>query len=111
MFIKLNGKELSYNNLVDVDAAVSLIAEFKDEDTTFAILKHNNACGVATRDNMSTAWKDALACDPVSAFGGILITNREVDAETATLISELFRSEEHTSELQSLMRISYAVFC
>ncbi|HEY9561601.1 MAG TPA: bifunctional phosphoribosylaminoimidazolecarboxamide formyltransferase/IMP cyclohydrolase [Anseongella sp.] len=90
MFIKLNGKELSYNNLVDVDAAVSLIAEFKDEDTTFAILKHNNACGVATRDNMSTAWKDALACDPVSAFGGILITNREVDAETATLISELF---------------------
>src|SRR5690606_37886804 len=90
MFVKLNGKELSYNNLVDVDAAVSLIAEFEGEDPTFAILKHNNACGVATRGELATAWKDALACDPVSAFGGILIANREVDAETAALINELF---------------------
>ncbi|HYH56850.1 MAG TPA: bifunctional phosphoribosylaminoimidazolecarboxamide formyltransferase/IMP cyclohydrolase [Anseongella sp.] len=90
MFVKLNGKELSYNNLVDVDAAVALIAEFAGKDPTFAILKHNNACGVATRRTLPEAWKDALACDPVSAFGGILITNSEVDAETASAISELF---------------------
>lgn len=90
MFLKLNGKELSYNNLVDVDAAVSLMAEFRDDDPTFAILKHNNACGVATCDSLEEAWKTALACDPVSAFGGILISNRPVDAATAALISELF---------------------
>ena len=89
MFDKLHGKELSYNNLLDVDAAVNLIAEFQGE-TTFAILKHNNACGVASRPKLSDAWKAALAGDPVSAFGGVLITNVEVDGETAELISGLF---------------------
>lgn len=88
MFDKLNGKELSYNNLVDVDAAVTLIDEFNDP--TFAILKHTNACGVASRATVKQAWLDALACDPVSAFGGVLITNREVDAETAQEINKLF---------------------
>lgn len=88
MFNKLNGKELSYNNLVDVDAAVALIDEFTEP--TFAILKHTNACGVASRHNLTEAWKDALACDPVSAFGGILICNAEVDAETAAEINKLF---------------------
>jgi len=88
MFTKLNGKELSYNNLVDVDAAVALIDEFTEP--TFAILKHTNACGVASRDNLTEAWKVALACDPVSAFGGVIITNGEVDAETAKEINSLF---------------------
>jgi phosphoribosylaminoimidazolecarboxamide formyltransferase/IMP cyclohydrolase len=88
MFEKLNGKEISYNNLLDIDAAVLLIDEFKE--TTFAILKHNNACGCASRDNLLDAWRDALAGDPVSAFGGILITNAEVDVDTATEINKLF---------------------
>ncbi|HYK76154.1 MAG TPA: bifunctional phosphoribosylaminoimidazolecarboxamide formyltransferase/IMP cyclohydrolase, partial [Daejeonella sp.] len=88
MFQKLNGKELSYNNLVDIDAAVALIDEF--EEPTFAILKHTNACGVASRDNLTDAWKEALACDPVSAFGGVLICNRTVDKETAAEINNLF---------------------
>lgn len=90
MFTKLNGKELSYNNLLDVDAAVALIAEFKNSDPTFAILKHNNACGVATRPTLMQAWNDALAGDPVSAFGGILITNTQVDPDTAKEINKLF---------------------
>jgi len=88
MFDKLNGKELSYNNLVDVDAAVAIIDEF--EEPTFAILKHTNACGVATRDTIAAAWNAALACDPVSAFGGVLIANRQIDKETAQEISKLF---------------------
>ncbi|KQC00292.1 bifunctional phosphoribosylaminoimidazolecarboxamide formyltransferase/IMP cyclohydrolase [Pedobacter sp. Hv1] len=88
MFTKLNGKELSYNNLVDVDAAVSLIDEFTEP--TFAILKHTNACGVASRATVLAAWTAALACDPVSAFGGVLITNQEVDLATATEINNLF---------------------
>ncbi len=88
LFDKLHGKELSYNNLLDIDAAVALIAEFSEP--TFAILKHNNACGIASRDNLTDAWKAALAADPVSAFGGILITNREVDETTATEINNLF---------------------
>ncbi len=88
MFDKLNGKELSYNNLVDVDAAVAIIDEF--EEPTFAILKHTNACGVASRTTINEAWVDALACDPVSAFGGVLITNGEVDEDTATEINKLF---------------------
>lgn len=88
-FEKLNGKELSYNNLLDCNAAVDLIEEFKD-DTTVAIIKHNNACGVATRKNLLDAWKDALAGDPVSAFGGVIITNRNVDAATALEINKLF---------------------
>lgn len=88
MFTKLNGKELSYNNLVDVDAAVSLIDEF--EEPTFAILKHTNACGIASRETIAQAWDDALACDPVSAFGGVLIANGEIDLATATEINKLF---------------------
>ncbi len=88
LFDKLNGKELSYNNLVDVDAAVALIDEF--EQPTFAILKHTNACGVATRSDLLTAWQDALACDPVSAFGGVIICNGEIDGQTADEINKLF---------------------
>lgn len=88
MFTQFSGKELSYNNLLDVDAAVSLIAEFKD--TTFAILKHNNACGIASRNNLVDAWKAALAGDPTSAFGGVLITNAKVDEASAEEINKLF---------------------
>lgn len=88
MFTKLHGKELSYNNLVDVDAAVALIDEFTEP--TIAILKHTNACGVATRSFIKEAWIDALACDPVSAFGGVIIANAEIDAETATEINKIF---------------------
>ncbi|WP_374165561.1 bifunctional phosphoribosylaminoimidazolecarboxamide formyltransferase/IMP cyclohydrolase [Arcticibacter sp. MXS-1] len=88
MFTQLNGKELSYNNLVDIDAAVALIDEFNEP--TFAILKHTNACGLATRSDLPSAWKDALACDPVSAFGGVIICNGEVDGETAAEINKLF---------------------
>ena len=88
MFTKLNGKELSYNNLLDVDAAVNLIADF--EEPTFAILKHNNACGVASRKTIHQAYVDALAGDPTSAFGGVLIANRNIDIETATEVNKLF---------------------
>ncbi|WP_335966484.1 bifunctional phosphoribosylaminoimidazolecarboxamide formyltransferase/IMP cyclohydrolase [Galbibacter sp. PAP.153] len=90
MFDKLHGKELSYNNLLDVDAAVNLIGEFKNDEPTFAILKHNNACGVATRKTIHQAYVDALAGDPVSAFGGILIANTEIDKATAAEIHNLF---------------------
>lgn len=90
MFTKLHGKELSYNNLLDVDAAVNLMLEFKDDEPTFAILKHNNACGVATRKTIKEAYLAALAGDPVSAFGGILIANKSIDAETANEIHKLF---------------------
>lgn len=89
-FEQLHGKELSYNNLLDIDAAVHLMMEFKEDDPTFAILKHNNACGLATRDSLEEAYKDALAGDPVSAFGGILIANRDIDSTTADQINELF---------------------
>lgn len=88
MFDQLHGKEISYNNLLDIDAAVSLIEEF--DDTTVAILKHNNACGLASRDILRDAWRDALAGDPVSAFGGVIITNREIDAATAEEINKIF---------------------
>ncbi len=88
LFEQLSGKELSYNNLLDIDAGVNLIAEFKE--TTFAILKHNNACGLASRPVLLDAWKDALAGDPTSAFGGILITNATVDLATAEEINKLF---------------------
>lgn len=90
MFDKVHGKELSYNNLLDVDAAVNLMADFKHNAPTFAILKHNNACGVATRATMAEAYAAALAGDPVSAFGGILIANGLIDLATATQINELF---------------------
>jgi len=90
MFDKLHGKELSYNNLLDVDAAVNLMLEFKGEAPTFAVLKHNNACGFAQRETIKQAYVDALAGDPVSAFGGILIANTEIDKETAEEIHKLF---------------------
>ncbi len=89
MFKQLHGKELSYNNLLDVDAAVQLMAEFTDHPT-FAILKHNNACGLACRDTLKQAYLDALAADPTSAFGGVLIANRPIDADTALEIDKLF---------------------
>ncbi|MBA0884197.1 bifunctional phosphoribosylaminoimidazolecarboxamide formyltransferase/IMP cyclohydrolase [Flavobacterium undicola] len=90
MFKKLHGKELSYNNLLDVDAAVNLINEFKTDGPTFAILKHNNACGLASRKTISEAYLAALACDPTSAFGGVLISNTTIDAATAAEINKLF---------------------
>lgn len=90
MFKKLHGKELSYNNLLDVDAAVNLINEFKTDGPTFAILKHNNACGLASRETISEAYLAALACDPTSAFGGVLISNTKIDVATATEINKLF---------------------
>lgn len=90
LFTKLHGKELSYNNLLDVDAAVNLMLEFKNDAPTFAILKHNNACGLAQRDTLHQAYIDALAGDPVSAFGGVLISNKEIDVATAQEIHKLF---------------------
>ena len=90
MFEQLHGKELSYNNLLDVDAAVNLILEFYNDMPTFAILKHNNACGLASRNSLLSAYKDALAGDPVSAFGGVLISNKSIDVETAEEINKLF---------------------
>jgi phosphoribosylaminoimidazolecarboxamide formyltransferase/IMP cyclohydrolase len=88
MFAQLNGKEISYNNLLDIEAAVELIADF--DETSLAIIKHNNACGMASRDNLLQAWEDALAGDPISAFGGVIITNKEIDKETAEEINKLF---------------------
>ena len=87
-FTQLHGKELSYNNLVDVDAAMELIKEFLT--LTFAIIKHTNVCGIASRTNVHDAWMAALAGDPESAFGGVLVTNVEVDAATANAINEIF---------------------
>ena len=88
IFEQLHGKEISYNNLLDIDAAVSLIADF--DETALAILKHNNACGMACRNTVKEAWDAALAADPISAFGGIVVTNRQVDAEAAKVINEIF---------------------
>jgi phosphoribosylaminoimidazolecarboxamide formyltransferase/IMP cyclohydrolase len=90
IFDQLHGKELSYNNLLDVDAAVNLMGEFKNDNPTFAILKHNNACGLAQRATVLEAYKDALAGDPVSAFGGVLISNTAIDLATAEEIHQLF---------------------
>ncbi|MFO7721164.1 MAG: bifunctional phosphoribosylaminoimidazolecarboxamide formyltransferase/IMP cyclohydrolase [Gillisia sp.] len=90
VFNQIHGKELSYNNLLDVDAAVNLMSEFKNDAPTFAILKHNNACGLAQRETLHQAYLDALAGDPVSAFGGVLISNTEIDKATAEEIHELF---------------------
>ena len=90
LFNKIHGKELSYNNLLDVDAAVNLMNEFKNDAPTFAILKHNNACGLAQRETLQKAYVDALAGDPVSAFGGVLISNKEIDIATAEEIHKLF---------------------
>ena len=90
LFTQLHGKALSYNNLLDIDAAVMLMKDFINVDPTFAILKHNNACGLSTRSTLSDAYSAALAADPVSAFGGILIANKEIDIDTASKINELF---------------------
>jgi phosphoribosylaminoimidazolecarboxamide formyltransferase/IMP cyclohydrolase len=89
-FESMGGKALSYNNLVDIDAAVGLMAEFAEDEPTFAILKHTNPCGVASRSGLLEAWQAALACDPVSAFGGILIANRTIDLATAREINQIF---------------------
>lgn len=88
MFEQLNGKEVSYNNMLDIDAAVALINEFAE--TTFAILKHTNACGLATRDTVEDAYVAAFECDPVSAFGGVLITNRSINKACAEEVNKLF---------------------
>ena len=91
IFTQLHGKELSYNNLVDVDAALQLIAEFKEEKASvFAIIKHTNVCGAAIREDVSSAWLAALAGDPESAFGGVLVSNAEIDEATANAINEIF---------------------
>jgi phosphoribosylaminoimidazolecarboxamide formyltransferase/IMP cyclohydrolase len=88
MFTQLHGKDISYNNLLDIDAATALLAEF--DAPTCAVIKHNNACGVATRATIAEAWRDALAGDPVSAFGGIIAANRRIDAATADEINKIF---------------------
>jgi len=91
LFLQLNGKELSYNNLVDTDAALQLIKEFEaDEQAVFAIIKHTNVCGVAKRNTVKEAWDAALAGDPESSFGGVLVCNKPIDEETASSIHELF---------------------
>ena len=90
LFDKLHGKELSYNNLLDVDAAVRLIQDFDPNTPLFAIIKHNNACGIATGVSALDAYKRALEADPISAFGGVLISNQPIDLEAATLLHELF---------------------
>lgn len=90
LFEQLNGKELSYNNLLDADAAVRLVKDLPSHQSVFAIIKHNNACGLAIRENLSQAYQDALAGDPVSAFGGILACNQSIDEATARLMNELF---------------------
>src|SRR3954468_12958680 len=87
---QVQGKELSYNNLNDANAALELVSEFRDADPTVVIVKHANPCGVATRDSLLDAWKEALACDSVSAFGGIVATNRSLDAATAEAITDIF---------------------
>ena len=90
LFMQLNGKTLSYNNLVDVDAAVALIKEFETAQKIFGIIKHTNICGIASRNTVKESWDAALAGDPESAFGGVLITNGEIDKETANAINEIF---------------------
>ncbi len=90
VFTQLAGKEISYNNIVDIDGAIALMSEFKDNKPAFAIIKHTNPCGVALRDTVKEAWDAALACDPTSAFGGIIICNEAIDAETASAIDDIF---------------------
>ena len=100
MFDQIHGKEISYNNLLDINAAVDLIDEF--EETTFAVLKHNNACGLASRPTVLEAWNDALAGDPVSAFGGVLITNGVIDKDAAEEINKILL--ESTQDLTSRIK-------
>jgi phosphoribosylaminoimidazolecarboxamide formyltransferase/IMP cyclohydrolase len=87
---QVQGKELSYNNLNDANAALELVSEFRDDEPTVVIVKHANPCGVATRSTLLDAWREALACDSVSAFGGIVATNRPLDGETAEAIAHIF---------------------
>ena len=107
IFAKLHGKELSYNNLLDLDSAVNLIDEFNS--CTFVIIKHNNACGAASRTNPIDAWQDALACDPISAFGGVIATNVKVEADVAAEIDKLFFeiiiAPEFSDEALSLLKV------
>lgn len=106
MFDKLHGKEISYNNLLDIDAAVALAGDF--DTPTFAILKHNNACGIASRPTIEEAWDAALACDPVSAFGGVLISNGAIDKATAEKINKIFLeviiAPEYTEEALEILK-------
>ncbi len=106
VFDQVHGKELSYNNLVDVEAAIQLIDEFRDPSVV--IIKHTNPCGVASRKSLTEAWKDALACDPVSAFGGIISVNRAVDLESAKEINKLFFeiiiADEYENEALELLK-------
>ena len=88
IFDKLHGKEISYNNLLDIDSALGLIDEFSE--TTYVVIKHNNACGAASRPDPADAWRDALACDPVSAYGGVIATNVPVGDEVAAEIDRIF---------------------
>ena len=90
VFNQLHGKAISYNNLLDIDAAVMLMADFNDSSATFGILKHNNACGFASRELLLEAYKSALESDPISAFGGVLIANKTIDYQTAEEINKLF---------------------
>ena len=87
---QIHGKQLSYNNLLDINNAINLISEFKKEDPTFGILKHNNACGISSKKSISLAYKSALMSDPISAFGGVLVSNTEIDFKTAKLLKKLF---------------------
>ena len=102
----MNGKEISYNNLLDIDAAINLINDCKEP--TFAILKHNNTCGIAIDKSVLKAWEKALAGDPISAFGGILITNQEIDYDVANSINKLFfeiiLSPKYTTESIEILK-------
>ncbi|TVQ47597.1 MAG: bifunctional phosphoribosylaminoimidazolecarboxamide formyltransferase/IMP cyclohydrolase PurH [Saprospirales bacterium] len=108
-FVQLNGKELSYNNLLDIDAAFGIMAEVSENPPTFSVIKHNNMCGFAEAPTVLQAWQNALACDPVSAFGGIITTNRILDLETATEIDKIFYEvliapDYHDDALELLLR-------
>lgn len=110
LFNQLHGKELSYNNLVDVDAALQLINEFSDtNESIFAIIKHTNVCGVAMRANTLDAWNTALSSDPESAFGGVLISNSSIDKETANAINDIFFevliANDFTSEALEILQV------
>lgn len=106
LFDQLHGKEISYNNILDIDAAVNLIHDFNEP--TVAVLKHNNACGLATREKLFDAWKDALAGDPVSAFGSIIVTNKKIDTETAEgmnkIFSEVIIAPEYSEEALTILK-------
>ncbi len=105
---QVQGKELSYNNLNDANAALELVSEFRDGSPTIVIVKHANPCGVATRANLLDAWKEALACDSVSAFGGIVASNRVLDAATAEAIAEIFTEVVVAPDADEAARVIFA---